>query len=165
MLYIIDQRPVIIYLSIHSVFVDVMFHIHSANHCCTSGLLHHWTAVCLFFYCLWFHQLTFTMLSSINSPSPCWSTLYTSNKCPPGHYPTFIAFFRGDFPSVMLAVVNCNLPVSDLNGSHAQFILGMRTRIFCLAPVSQCVNSPIEAARARSTGNNNAQQFGGGNKI
>ena len=26
----------------------------------------------------------------------------------------------------------------------------MRTRIFCLAPVSQCVNSPIEAARARA---------------
>ena len=44
MLYMIDRWPVIIsalYLSIHSVFVDVMFHIHSANHCCTSGLLHH----------------------------------------------------------------------------------------------------------------------------
>ena len=44
MLYMIDRRPVIIsalYLSIHSVFVDVMFHIHSANHRCTSGLLHH----------------------------------------------------------------------------------------------------------------------------
>ena len=26
----------------------------------------------------------------------------------------------------------------------------MRTRIFCLAPASQCVNSPIEAARARA---------------
>ena len=44
MLYMIDRRPVIIsalYLSIHSVFVDVMFHIHSANHRCTSSLLHH----------------------------------------------------------------------------------------------------------------------------
>ena len=29
-------------------------------------------------------------------------------------------------------------------------ILGMRTRIFCLAPASQCVNSPTEAARARA---------------
>ena len=28
--------------------------------------------------------------------------------------------------------------------------LGMRTRIFCLAPTSQCVNSPTEAARARA---------------
>ena len=26
----------------------------------------------------------------------------------------------------------------------------MRTRIFCLAPASQCVNSPTEAARARA---------------
>ena len=40
----IDGRPVIIsalYLSIHSVFVDVMFHVHSVNHSCTSGILHH----------------------------------------------------------------------------------------------------------------------------
>ena len=29
-------------------------------------------------------------------------------------------------------------------------LLGMRTRIFCLAPASQCVNSPTEAARARA---------------
>ena len=28
--------------------------------------------------------------------------------------------------------------------------LEMRTRIFCLAPASQCVNSPTEAARARA---------------
>ena len=44
MLCMIDQRPVIIsalYFSIDSVFVDVMFHIHSAYHRCTSGLLHH----------------------------------------------------------------------------------------------------------------------------
>ena len=26
----------------------------------------------------------------------------------------------------------------------------MRTRIFCLAPASQCVNSPTEATRART---------------
>ena len=26
----------------------------------------------------------------------------------------------------------------------------MRTRIFCLAPASQCVNTPTEAARARA---------------
>ena len=30
------------------------------------------------------------------------------------------------------------------------YILGMRMRIFCLAPASQCVNSPTEAARARA---------------
>ena len=29
-------------------------------------------------------------------------------------------------------------------------LLGMRTRIFCLAPASQYVNSPTEAARARA---------------
>ena len=29
-------------------------------------------------------------------------------------------------------------------------LLGMRTRIFCLTPASQCVNSPTEAARARA---------------
>ena len=29
-------------------------------------------------------------------------------------------------------------------------ILGMRTRIFCLAPASQCVNSLTGAARARA---------------
>ena len=61
MLYMIDRRPVIIsaiYLSIHSVFVDVMFHIHSANHrsCseCTSGLLHHNDPLSsgLFCYCV-----------------------------------------------------------------------------------------------------------------
>ena len=28
---------------------------------------------------------------------------------------------------------------------HLHRILGMRTRIFCLAPASQCVNSPTEA--------------------
>ena len=34
--------------------------------------------------------------------------------------------------------------------SHIISILGMRTCIFCLAPASQCVNSPTEAARARA---------------
>ena len=29
-------------------------------------------------------------------------------------------------------------------------VLGMRMRIFCLAPGSQCVNTPTEAARARA---------------
>ena len=33
--------PAALYFSIDSVFVDVMFHIHSENHRCTSGLLHH----------------------------------------------------------------------------------------------------------------------------
>ena len=71
MLYMIDQRPVIIsalYLSIHSVFVDVIFHIHSANHHsrseCTSGFLHRLSSG-LFFYCI-------SLVSgSINSTSPC----------------------------------------------------------------------------------------------
>ena len=69
MLYMIDRRPVIVsalYLSIHSVFVDVMFHIHSANHRnrskCTSGLLHHNEQWFVLLFCFWFHQLTFTML-------------------------------------------------------------------------------------------------------
>ena len=29
-------------------------------------------------------------------------------------------------------------------------LLGMRMRIFCLAPASQCVNSPTEAAHAHA---------------
>ena len=29
-------------------------------------------------------------------------------------------------------------------------LLGMRMRIFCLAPASQCVNSPTEAARVHA---------------
>ena len=37
--------------------------------------------------------------------------------------------------------------VGEFNFSY---ILGMHTRIFCLAPTSQCVNSPTEAARARA---------------
>ena len=55
MLYMIDRWPVIIsalYLSIHSVFVDVIFHIHSANHHsrfeCTSGFLHPLSSVIVF---------------------------------------------------------------------------------------------------------------------
>ena len=50
--FMLYRWPVIIsalYLSIHSVFVfvDVMFHIHSANHRCTSGLLHHSQCLCV----------------------------------------------------------------------------------------------------------------------
>ena len=69
MLYMIDRRPVIIsalYFSIHSVFVDVIFHIHSANHSrseCTSGFLHPLSSG-LFCYCI-------SLVSgSINSTSP-----------------------------------------------------------------------------------------------
>ena len=33
---------------------------------------------------------------------------------------------------------------------QVKYVLGIRTRIFCLAPASQCVNTPTEAARARA---------------
>jgi hypothetical protein len=87
MLYMIDRRPVIIsalYLSIHSAFVDVKFHINSAKHHshseCTSGLLHP-LSTGLFCYCI------SIVSGSINSTSPCRCTLYTSNKCPPSISP------------------------------------------------------------------------------
>ena len=38
----------------------------------------------------------------------------------------------------------------QLSWQELKYILGMRTCIFCLAPASQCVNTPTEAARARA---------------
>ena len=65
MLYMIDLRLVIIsalYLSIHSVFVDVMHSANQRSHSeCTLVvffIIEQWFV----FFCLWFHQLTFTML-------------------------------------------------------------------------------------------------------
>ena len=68
----------------------------------------------------WFVFYCISIVSG--SPWPCWSTLYTSNKCPPGISPHSLPSFVVILSLVMLAVVNCNLPVSDLNSSHAQFI-------------------------------------------
>ena len=77
MLYMIDRRPVVIsalYLSICSVFVDVMF---------IAAVL-----VVFFTIMILWALIFFPIVSgSINSSSPCWCTLYTSNKCPPGISP------------------------------------------------------------------------------
>ena len=86
-----------------------MFHIHSANHRCTSDLLHHWTVVCISI-----------VSGSINSPSPCWCTLSLLISAHPAisphSLPSFVVIFF-----VMLAVVNCNLPVCDLSCSHSLY--------------------------------------------
>ena len=49
-------------------------------------------------------------------------------------------------------VTYLHLVILALGGSffRCTYLLGMRTRIFCLAPASQCVNSPTEAARVRA---------------
>ena len=111
MLYMIDRRLVIIpalYLSIHSVFVDVM---HSANH--RSRSEYEWSSSslsngCFFLSLVHLHhaEAHFTLLISAHS------------AINPHSLPSLVVIFS----LVMLAVVNCNLPVSDLNGSHAQFI-------------------------------------------
>ena len=85
-----------------------MFHIHSAKHRSRSECI----LVVFFVIEQWFVFYCISIVSgSINSP--CWCTLFTSNKCPID-YLLSLWFF----PFIMLAVVNCNLPVSDLNGSH-----------------------------------------------
>ena len=116
MLYMIDRRLVIIaalYLSIHSVFVDVM---HSANHRSRSECI----LVVFFIIEQWFVFLLSLVPSTHLHHAEAHFTLLISAHpaISPHSLPSFVVIFS----LVMLAVVNCNLPVSDLNGSHAQFI-------------------------------------------
>ena len=74
MLYMIDRRPVMISalcLSIHSVFVDVLFHVHSAKH----HSLFRMFVLVVFFIIMILSSGLFNFVSivsrSINSPSLC----------------------------------------------------------------------------------------------
>ena len=46
---------------------------------CSIIVMNRWASV-IFCYCVYIVSI------SINSPSPCWCTLYTSNKCSPSQY-------------------------------------------------------------------------------
>ena len=73
MLYMIDRRPVIIsalYLSIHSVFVDVMFHIYTLckSHVgCMAESAHHtlWHAYIVLLAFLWYKPVTLRPLDGL----------------------------------------------------------------------------------------------------
>ena len=78
MLYMTDQRTLPFY-SQCVCWCDVSYTLCKSSQpfrMCASGLFHHNDPLSIF-YCIWF----------INSSSPCWCTLYTSNKCPPGISP------------------------------------------------------------------------------
>ena len=55
---------------------------------------------------------------------------------------------RQDLATMVIKLYSAFLKSLDLGPTL--LILGMRMHIFCLAPASQCVNTPTEAARAHA---------------
>ena len=109
LIFMVDRRPVIIsapYLSIHSVFVDVMLY--------TLQII----AVLVVFFIveLWFAFLSIVPSTHLHHAEAHFTLLISAHPAiSPHSLPSFVVIFS-------LVYVGCSQSVSDLNGSHAQFI-------------------------------------------